>query len=334
MNFFKLLYKEPGSFEVRLKRGSYVIECWGASGGPEVEGGRGGFVSGLIHLESDETLFLFVGEQGSKNNNSVTFNGGGGSALFSPSGDNTQSYAYSGGGSTDVRLFGGSWNSFNGLKSRIIVAGGGGGGSNFIYNSISSPARGGNSGGLIGNNGTFSHCSGCLFYAHDISTGGTQVEGGSPGGGGDFTYGNIGTYGKGGSANTSPGYWPSGGGGGGYFGGGSGGVSSNNLGTGAGGSSYISGCSGCISISNDSSSENDISFIGNTHYSGFSFQDIYSKDGDSSFESPSGDTEQGHLGDGAIIISFIGMKCEIKSLFLCFYHSSFCLFFLQSFFSQ
>ena len=40
---------------------------------------------------------------------------------------NPSRYWGTGGGATDVRLVGGTWNSFSSLKSRIMVAGSGGG---------------------------------------------------------------------------------------------------------------------------------------------------------------------------------------------------------------
>jgi hypothetical protein len=55
-----------------------------------------------------------------------------------------------GGGATDIRLVNGNWDSFNSLKTRIIVAAGGGGGS--IYQKGSCPTYGGHAGGLVAPN--------------------------------------------------------------------------------------------------------------------------------------------------------------------------------------
>ena len=118
-------------------------------------------------------------------------------------------------GSTGDHLIGESWDSFYGLKSRIIVTVGGGGGSYFIRNDLGSTIQGEYGSGLIDENGTFSHNSEGNNYDHEIATGEIQVKGGCPGGGNNLTIGNSSSFGNGWSANTFPGYWPSFGDGGG-----------------------------------------------------------------------------------------------------------------------
>ncbi|EQH25432.1 TPA: hypothetical protein SOL08_003436 [Clostridioides difficile] len=140
--------------EIILKPGKYKFECWGARGGalgtPFESGfyyGYGGYCSGEITLKKETTLYLYVGIDGRKGYN---FNGAG------------YGNGASGGGATDIRLIGGTWDNEQGLLSRIIVAGGGGG----TYDK----QHGGDGGGLKGTLGTSSTGA----AAH----GGTQFEGG------------------------------------------------------------------------------------------------------------------------------------------------------------
>ncbi|ERM31511.1 glycine rich domain-containing protein, partial [Clostridioides difficile] len=140
--------------EIILKPGKYKFECWGARGGalgtPFESGfyyGKGGYCSGEITLKKETTLYLYVGLDGRKGYN---FNGAG------------YGNGASGGGATDIRLIGGTWDNEQGLLSRIIVAGGGGG----TYDK----QHGGDGGGLKGTLGTSSTGA----AAH----GGTQFEGG------------------------------------------------------------------------------------------------------------------------------------------------------------
>lgn len=139
---------------VTLKPGKYKFECWGARGGalgtPFESGfyyGYGGYCSGEITLKKETTLYLYVGIDGRKGYNFNSAGYGNGA---------------SGGGATDIRLIGGTWDNEQGLLSRIIVAGGGGG----TYDK----QHGGDGGGLKGTLGTSSTGA----AAH----GGTQFEGG------------------------------------------------------------------------------------------------------------------------------------------------------------
>ena len=86
--------------------GLYKVELWGS--GAEIRGnaihpetvGKGAYTSGIIYLQKGQILYLYVG--GTVN----SFNGAGPGESY-------------GGGATDVRLINGSWDSFDGLKSRI-----------------------------------------------------------------------------------------------------------------------------------------------------------------------------------------------------------------------
>ena len=248
------------------KKGVYKIELWGASGGNGnsalanngtiVYGGKGGYVSGVISLNSEVNLYLYVGGQGTNNvpatNVAGGWNGGGTSGKDSQGGGG-------GGGATDVRLSNGTWNDILSLRSRIMVAGAGGGSSTWTNGT-----GGGNSGGLIAYGGNLNPGS----VAHTLATGGTQISGGTPGGSAGI--GTAGAFGYGGNAEVNHG----GGGGAGYYGGGGSGYISSGVSSGAGGSSFISGHTGCNSIDSlgAHTSQPD-------HFSGYTFTNTLIQDG-------------------------------------------------------
>ena len=268
----------PGKQEIKLRRGSYRFECWGASGGRLMtEGSTGAYVSGIISIKTLSSFYLFIGEKGTPRNTSVTFNGGGAASNYeSATGDIKASYGSSGGGATDIRLDDGNWDDLNSLKSRIMVAAGGGGETHFASASnanINQAKKGGSGGSIIGENATYSQCYECKLHNYRDAGGGEQQKGGKSGGGSSHGFGNDGSFGRGADANVLKDYWPSSGGGSGYFGGGSGGVSSDCLGAGAGGSSFVSGCKECSAIA-ENFTNNYPSFNGNVHYSGYAFKEI------------------------------------------------------------
>ncbi len=151
----------------------YTLEVWGASGGGHHQnselgiGGLGGYAKGSVYLNKGDTLYIYVGKEGTWCGGKIcttapSFNGGGsGYKAINTSNDP----AASGGGSTDIRLVSGPWNDQSSLLSRLIVAGGGGGGG-------MDGERGGDGGGLSG-------------YSYSTSYGapGTQTAGWSFGGG-------------------------------------------------------------------------------------------------------------------------------------------------------
>ncbi len=229
----------------------YKVELWGARGGNgystylqtgRTYGGNGGYVSGILRVTTNSTLYLYLGYAGTDTVTSQAvsdywtnggYNGGGRSV----SRNNSNVYVHnsgSGGGATDIRTTSGNWNNANSLRSRIAVAAGGGGGSGHEGKSVGG-AAGGVSGGT-GNNYNTSNWT--------VVYGGTQVSGGSYSGNGG---GNIGSFGTG-----ADGYYSncaSAGGGGGWYGG-----TSGQWGSGAGGSSYISGHTGCVAVTSLSNS--------------------------------------------------------------------------------
>ncbi len=198
------------------------IDCVGAAGCPNTGGratkGKGGRVECVLKVNSNQTLYLYVGQEGG---DYEAFNGG------------LKGRNYGGGGASDIRLVPateGSWydvahDSWDGdasLLSRIVVAGAGG----TAWSNNSTAYYGGNGGGLVGSNG-----SDPQGYS---GKGGTQTSGGSAGASRAYT-GKPGGFGYGGQGEASGyGY---GGGSGWYGGGGSAGLGTY-VGSGGGGSSY------------------------------------------------------------------------------------------------
>jgi hypothetical protein len=168
----------PQTYQVPSS-GVYFIEAYGAQGGGRQSsrytdagiGGKGGYAAGKVNLEKGTILYVYVGCVGSSSGMGVVkggYNGGG--YACAATGDSEPGNG--GGGASDVRLIGGSWDNSNGLLSRFIVAGGGGGGGE------DSGDTGGYGGGISGGQG-FSAGSGGEFGkgAH------TNREGGGGGGG-------------------------------------------------------------------------------------------------------------------------------------------------------
>lgn len=90
----------------------YKLETWGASGiGSKTS--YGAYATSTIKLRKDEKLYIYVGQT----NNSIN-----GRPNFNTNYNNISFSGYSGGGSTDIRLY------RNDLNSRILIAGGGGSG--------------------------------------------------------------------------------------------------------------------------------------------------------------------------------------------------------------
>ena len=230
-----------GDLPVAVKIGIGAAEGGAAEGGAAYDettgttryaGGAGGFSTGIIYLNTTDTLYIYVGQKGYELHDTTitsypgyclsrTFNGGGYACQ-----DRYHTYNAAGGGGTDIRI------NSNSLYARVIVAGGGGGNNN--YNIAGSNTNTGYGGGNIGQNGN-------VRYAYSTAaSGGTQITGG--GGGthqasvwgtsedGSFGYGGNGTVSKNSKGSTS-------GGGGGWYGG-----ASSNGGTnycGGGGSGYL-----------------------------------------------------------------------------------------------
>ena len=174
------------AYEIHLVPGKYLLEAYGASGGGEEsvyttardptsedclsqtdvekflgntecvkhnsQPGSGGYSRGILTLKHAASLYILTGGQGTytAGEHKGGFNGGGSACSFS------KSFAGSGGGATDFRLF------RNSLYTRILVAGGGGGCDDAYLSELNprgSNDGSGGSGGLTGqalwNNGTY-----------------------------------------------------------------------------------------------------------------------------------------------------------------------------------
>ena len=252
--------------------GFYKFELWGAQGGDNgtVAGGNGAYTSGVLQLQQDQVLYVYVGGKAN------SFNGGGTGA---------QSAYKTGGGATDIRLVDGNWNNFESLKSRIMVAAGGGGAGSSVI--------GGAGGTLTGEDG------GYTVNSYHAGKGGTQTSGGA-GGTGAHTNGAAGSFGTGANGTNY-----SAGGGGGYYGGGSSGVNNSSNGSGGGGSSFISGYNGCDAL-DESSTAASIVHTGNPlHYSLMLFYTPDMKSGKDTMPTHDGSsTMTGNSGDGYVRITY------------------------------
>jgi hypothetical protein len=272
------------------------MECWGAQGGSKTAAGNNGhcglgaYTSGWVNLNGSISMYIYVGSAGEteshySHDSSFGYNGGGSGQR----GSFDINYYGTGGGATDIRLTNGSWDNFNSLKTRIIVAGAGG--------AISFGGSGGSGGTLKGEDGIPNDSvpttadQGVDRHGY----GGTQISGGKAG---SFKWAHEpptdGTFGQGGDGNSDYG----GGGGGGYYGGGGSGVSLGARGGAGGGSSFISGHAGCNAISSSSTSTNIVHTGQPNHYSGYVFTNTVMKAGNESMPSPTGGTETGHSGNG------------------------------------
>ena len=196
--------------------GTYKLETWGAQGyhlNTTYYGGYGAYSVGNISLNKGKQLYIFVGQKGNGGaapSQMTTYqsypNGGRGINGYG----SASIYMGSGGGSTHISEINTIISRHSDLSKLLIVAGGGGAS---IYSSAWA-GSGGNAGGYIGSNGIRLITDQGNWQA---GTGGTQNSGGT------YTLSNSnanaglnGSFGTGGSANTS--YYGAGGGGG-YYGG-------------------------------------------------------------------------------------------------------------------
>jgi len=196
--------------------GTYKLEVWGAQGGDDTYGGRGGYSVGSHMFSGNNVLYICVGSHPGNGNGG--YNGGG---------SNYKNNVSGGGGATHIAQRTGVLKELVDYKTDILLVaggGGGGGGQSKMYS-------GGVGGGSYGGDG----------QGDDPGHGGTQTSGGIIASTCLYDY-TPGTFGSGGS-----GYWgivensiyeSLGGGGGGWYGGSSAGGTDNN-GGGGGGSGYV-----------------------------------------------------------------------------------------------
>ncbi len=278
------------TFEVPMD-GYYYIELGGASGGiSNPYGALGAKTSGYINLSKDEKLYFYIGKAGTTPNTNCRtsgyeFNGGG---IAMPSSEGL--CGPTGGGATDVRLVGGSWDNMSSLISRIMVAGAGGG-----VSYLGQYSRG-NGGTLYGAQPIFS------TYQANLGKPGTQIAGGAE----PTKYstaqstGTAGSFGKGGYGGANKSGSTSGGGSGGgagYYGGSGASGLGQGIWPGGGGSSYISGYAGVNSVEESTT----ITHTNQTlHYSGKYFIGGQMIEGQ-------------NKGDGYAKIKYVGAKPEKKT---------------------
>ena len=296
-------YEYTGDYQVFSApyTGKYKIELWGAQGNnvstKKKIGGKGSYTSGIINLQKNEKLYIYIGQH--RTDHESSFNAGSTGGVLGTTMDDPNINGYGGGGATDIRLISGSWDIQKGLVSRIMVAAGGGGASDF-----SSPAAGGSGGSLIGISGINGRdASNGGVASTTPPTGGTQTFGGKSSiFSVSYNVGFDGTFGKGGNGNINYGS----GGGGGYYGGAGGGYTSWSVDSGAGGSSYISGYLGCVAITSESDvtpkegcSDDTDDITCSYHYSGLKFTDAVMKSGNEEMPTHDGtSTMIGNEGNG------------------------------------
>ena len=224
--------------------GVYQLEALGAQGASYggFVGGRGAQIAGLLKVQKDQVLYIYVGQQGTMVQSNTTqggWNGGGKYTGSNTTVSNNNIYC-GGGGATDFALQGtdgsADWNTAAHLGSRILVAAGGGGALYREYNSNFKFTGGGGGGGAYpgetGYGGSKPGTGGTLSGPGVIASGGTLAVDAGFGFGGDYT-----------------GSLSAGMGGGGWYGGASGAYDAANEnpsasnfsrgGSGGGGSSYI-----------------------------------------------------------------------------------------------
>ena len=209
-------YSICSPIEISFSAGFYFLECYGASGtfitynSLVGKGGSGGYSSGVFIAKRRTRLFLYIGASRNLTRGTVKLNA---SFNGSPGGsDNTDA---PGGGTTDFRRKNGAWN--ENPSSRIIVAGGGGSG-RVSVGTASSAFKGGNGGGLEGEEGQGPDCSSSFGTQKESKINECKIA--------SVVY-KLGTFGSGAGAGWS-------GGGGGWWGGGW-----VNRGSGGGGLGYI-----------------------------------------------------------------------------------------------
>lgn len=282
--------------------GRYQIELWGASSDLTANAGAlGAYTSGTLKLYND-SFYIYVGGM------PTTYVGGynGGGSAFAES---RYQASAAGGGATDIRTTGGTWNDATSLNSRIMVAAAAGGNSH--------GGHGAYGGTLAGFNG-IPNDDAALTGADAFGYRGIQTSGGAAGAfSWTGTAPTAGGFGYGGNGNSAYG----GGGGSGYYGGGGSGVSTASKGGGGSGSSFISGYLGCVAITSATSTTPRMNSTGvqcinsnakddvtcSYHYSGYVFTGGTMIAGNASMPTHDGaSTMVGNNGNGYAKITFLG----------------------------
>lgn len=237
-DYIDISYSGEQKMFIAKTSGNYKLEVWGAQGGDinsTYRGGYGGYSTGIIHLNSNEMLYINVGGKGVKSSANILsvaqggYNGGGDG--FNQN-QYSNRYAASGGGATHIATKTGVLSSLSseGDRSKIIIVAGGGGGS-WCYLDATSYCNKtpGDAGGFTGVTGVGKAASTPNEY---FAEGGGQ----EPSTQTDNSTNNnlvLGSFGQGANSNKDTNPRGSGGGGGGYYGG------NINVYAAGGGSGYI-----------------------------------------------------------------------------------------------
>ena len=268
--------------------GTYKFEAWGARGGSgsqnrtAIRGGYGGYAAGNIHLKKGDTFYIYVGQVGYNYAANCSYCGGyggyngGGNGGNDSNRDSSPDEGGGGGGATDFRTVSGTWNTFDSLKSRILIAGGGGGGN---FSGI-----GGSGGGVNGVMGYGTKALATQTSGYSFGTGmagGTCTDGAGGGGGGYY----------GGRTGTTCGYG------------------------GGGGSAFVSGHPSCNAISSTSTTSNIIHTGQSSHYSGYVFSSPTIVDGSNSMPNTAGTgTMTGNNGNGYAKVTILELDAGHPNL--------------------
>lgn len=289
-NGYKLNAPYSGkSISMMLPKGRYILECWGAQGGyryDEIFGGKGGYSRGIITLSEPTQIYIYAGGSGksaftSGAVNSGGFNGGG-----------KRAYYPGGGGASDIRIGSDS------LYARVIVAGGGGsdgandrgGGAGGGATAQSATSNNYGTGGYAGtqtgslvDGWVVSSQSSSVYIQSDCYAGfgfggnGVMKDGGYGGAGGGGWYGGTGTYPDGSNDDDK-----GGGGGSGYI------YTSDTAGN------YPSGC-----------------LLDSSMY----LDEATTIAGNKPFDSPGGEQETGHSGNGYVRIYVLETESQPSTRF-------------------
>ncbi len=184
-----------GSGSITLEPGEYAMECWGAQGGRgrtdwvlNKQGGYGAYTKGSLSLANNRTFYIYVGGKGKDSGTNGKCGGGAGGYNGGGAGgkdgncDSEPEPGAGGGGASDIRLTGGTWNVATSLRSRIMVAAGGGG---------STFSSAGGEGGTLSASGGTSQTAGQAFGIGGTGVNNSEFVAG-PGGGGGGYYGGKG----------------------------------------------------------------------------------------------------------------------------------------------
>ena len=173
-------FKTSGYYQIKLPRGQYTLQVWGAQGGYYVNsclGGKGGYTYATYNVTSTsgEYIYIYVGGQGASGSSGAKSGGynGGGSVDRANGGGG-------GGGATHMALTTGTLDALSSTTNQakvLVVAGGGGGSTTNAHGG--SYGQGGYGGGANNNGGSSS--GGYITGGGYQASGGKSNQGGSAG---------------------------------------------------------------------------------------------------------------------------------------------------------